>query len=150
MKKLILLFTFLSFVLTGYAQISTIKKSRTVEVGRVGPLGKQNLWCERTGNEYTFYYKDMKSPGMATVQSFSFKDIDNAFDDLYAMIMNGFDEMPTDNTIVKLPKDIIWLHYEKVVGATSFQFWHGDSRQMDAGVSQLLTKGQVQKLFGKR
>ena len=114
---ILLLFSTITF-----AQIKTLKKASTVEIGRVGPLGKQNLWCERTADTYTFYYKDVKSPGMATVKSFSFKDIDNAFENLYSMIMDGFNEMPTDNTLVQLPKGMIWLHYEKVVGATSFQF----------------------------
>ena len=148
--KSLLLITLLLCSTLGFSQIQTIKKSKKVEVGRVGPMGKQNLWCEREGITYTFYYKDVKSPGMATVKSFSFKDIDNAFDNLFELIMEGFQAMPIENTMVKLPKDVIWLHYEKIVGATSFQFWHGDGNKMDAGVSQLLTKAQVQKLFGKR
>lgn len=148
--KYTLLLSFLVCSFLSFSQITTIKKSGKVEIGRVGPMGKKNLWCERTGNTYTFYYKDMKSQGMSTVKSFSFKDIDHAFDNLYALIMDGFKEMPIENTMVKLPRDVIWLHFEKVVGATSFQFWHGDGKKMDAGVSQLLTKGQVQKLFGKR
>lgn len=149
MKHFVLI-TFLLFSIIGFSQIQTVRKSGTVEIGRVGPMGKQNLWCERSGNTYTFYYKDMKSPRMATVKSFSFKNLNNDFDNLYDLIMEGFKEMPIENTMVKLPKDIIFLHYEKVVGATSFQFWHGDGKKMDGGVSQLLTKGQVQKLFGKR
>lgn len=148
--KYLFLFSFLIISTFSFSQIQTLKRSNKVEIGRVGPMGKQNLWCERSGDLYTFYYKDMKSPGMATVKSFAFKDIDNAFNNLYEMIMDGFKEMPIENTMVKLPKDVIWLHYEKIVGATSFQFWHGDGKKMDGGVSQLLTRAQVQKLFGKR
>ena len=144
MKQLL----FISFIFLGinlFGQIKVIEAPDNETIGEI-----QGIKIEKTGNVYTFIYDNLKYPNTTDIKSFSFEDIDNSFENLYQLIMKGFDEVPNDDIMIKLPNDTIWLHFEKNMGIVSFQFYHSVSNTEVIAISRYLTKKQVIKLFGKK
>lgn len=149
MRKIILITTFLlsSF---GFSQIKVVETSKPIEIGKIAPMGSFLISIEKVDDTYNISYRDMKFLQLTEIKSFSFKN-DSAFEDLYSMIIKGFETMPKDDIMLELGNDIVWLHYEKSFGVPVFRFGHAVDKNADViGFSQLLSKKQVMKLFGKK
>lgn len=143
---LILLFTSIS-----YSQITQVKTSKSELIGKIGVIGETWLECNKNGNTYTFTYKDMKFQHLTEYKSFSFEDVDNAFDNLYNTILSGLESKPEDDITLELPNDIVWLKFKKTMGVISVEFWHSVNKNADIiGVSTWMNKKKLAKLFGKK
>jgi uncharacterized DUF497 family protein len=129
------------------------KTSHTVQIGLITSMAEPLVECLKKEDTYTFRYQNHKNSKNRKIHSFSFKDIDKAFDNLYELIMDGF-ENPNlndkNNVMLELPDDIIWLDYKKSVGLVSFRFKHAPKNDnKKTSFSAWITKEKVRKLFGK-
>ncbi|MNE46204.1 hypothetical protein D3C80_1405290 [compost metagenome] len=147
MKKIItlaaLFFTFISF-----AQVKVLE---TVPVEKLGKVN--NNYIQKIGDEYTVYYTIVQSDDDSTLRKFSFKNIDNAYNALYNIIMGGFTASPLYDIKLELPNNYIWLHYtgNVVPDKATVQFMVS-GKERDAAtnnVSEPLVKDQISKLFQK-
>lgn len=107
MKKLS--FIFLVFIsLTAFSQIERVDQQKVEITSRIS-----NVYMEKVDDkEYNFFYKDMNSVGHEYV-SFSFKTLNNSYDLLYEIFMEGFNDMPRDPVKFKANGEIVWLKYFK-------------------------------------
>ena len=135
---------FVSISLTG--QVKKITKEDVSTIGKIG----RNIEITKTGNEYTITYNDINFT-IDEYKSFSFKDLDNDFENLYKMISEGFETPPKDPIKIELPNDIIWLKFKKSLGTVNLQIDHAvDKNENVIGTSIFMTKRRVRKLFGKQ
>lgn len=154
MKK-ILVFLGVMFSSVMYSQIKVIKKAGCDDVGVVKALltptmNMKKCSLENGNTQYVVQYKDISFQQIEEWKSFSFLDIDNAFDSLYNIIIDGFSNPPKEDVMIELPEGSVYLHFEKNMGVTSFQFFHFPFKNSKVmGKSPYLTKKQVNKLFGK-
>ncbi|KRD58219.1 hypothetical protein ASE40_17955 [Flavobacterium sp. Root935] len=147
MKKIItlaaLFFTFVSF-----AQVKVLE---TVPVEKLGKVN--NNYIQKIGDEYTVYYTIVQSDDDSTLRKFSFKNIDNAYNSLYNIIMGGFTASPLYDIKLELPNNYIWLHYTgNVVPDKSTVQFMVSGKERDAAtnnVSEPFVKDQINKLFQK-
>ncbi len=149
MKKLTLLFLFLG--IAANAQIKKIETTKAEEIGKITPGGVWAMSCEKRGNTYYFEYKDATYQHITEHKTFKIEDIDNAFESLYGIVMQGFEDMPEEAIMLEFPDGFLWLRYEKFLGAPILRFGHATSKSEYAtiGFSGQFTKKQIQKLFGK-
>ncbi|PIE50613.1 MAG: hypothetical protein CSA38_02270 [Flavobacteriales bacterium] len=145
MKKTLLIFIlFISYTFS--AQIKVVKNEMLTKVGK-----EASVTLYKNKNKYTFNYQDVNSSNLNTFRSFSFKDINKDFDNLYKMIANGFISMPEENIILELPHDIIELHFARNFGQKTVQFIHFvNKRKKFKAKSEYLTEKQINKIFGKK
>ncbi len=149
MKKLLLSFIMIAIVFFGFSQIKKIDVPESIEIGKIAILGDLQISCEKRGNAYTFFYRDVTFTQVTDFKSFSFKDTDNAFENLYRMILDGFDNPPKEDIMIEIPDGFIWLSFTKAVGIVNFRFGHSVGKTDVIGFSTWLTKKKVDKLFGK-
>lgn len=144
MKKFYLLFVlFFSFGLQ--AQIKVVKNE---ELSKIGSQGSVSLYKKQ--NQYIFNYQDINSSNLNTFRTFSFKDLNNDFDQLYKMISDGFISMPSENIILELPRDILELHFARNYGQITMQFiQYVNKNDKYMAKSQFLTKKDIDRIFGK-
>ncbi len=148
MKKLFFIPLFLLSI-SMLGQINVIKTEPLVEIGKVGAFGSNDVSIRKdeSSKTYFFSYKDITYKQLTNLESFSFVDEKNAFDNLYNMIIKGFDDMPESDIVLELPRTIVSLHFTKAMGIVNFQFIQNKNGVMS--ISRYLTKKQVNKLFGK-
>lgn len=150
MKNLIPVLLLLILGYNASAQIKQIKTEESVEIGKYAPMGMKSIVCQKTGDTFTFLYKDLTYQHISEWKSFSFLDIDNAFENLYQIVMDGLENIPEEDVLIELPDDMVYFHFVKSMGIPSVQFRHAVGKSDVIGTSSYLTKKQVQKLFGKR
>ena len=150
MKKFTLLFLCL-IGMAANAQIKQVKTEKAEEVGKITPGGVWAMDCEKRGNTYYFEYKDATYKHITEHKTFKIEDVDNAFESLYEIVMQGFEDMPEESIMLEFPDGFLWLDYEKFLGTPVLRFGHATSKSEYAtiGFSSQFTKKQVQKLFGK-
>ena len=147
MKKIITIaILFFSFV--SFAQIKVIE---TVPVEKLGKVN--NNYIQKIGDEYTVYYTIVQSDDDSTLRKFSFKNIDNAYNSLYSIIMGGFTASPLYDIKLELPNNYIWLHYTGNVvpdkATVQFMVSSKDRDSATNSVSEPFVKDQINKLFQK-
>ncbi len=149
MKKIItlaaLFFSFISF-----AQIKVIE---TVPVEKLGKVN--NNYIQKIGDEYTVYYTTILTDddSSSNLRKFSFRNLNNDYNNLYNIIMGGFTATPLYDIKLELPNNYIWLHYtgNVVPDKATVQFMVS-SKERDAAtnnVSEPFVKDQISKLFQK-
>lgn len=133
-----------------YSQIEFIETNQSEVVGKIS-----YVYLEKVGEtDYNFFYKNINAIGHEYV-SFSFKNVDNDIDKLYAGLMNGFKEVPRDPLKMKANGQIIWLKYTRADGGDVFlqiQQTSGDNpveTEENVKVSRLLTAEDITRLFRK-
>ncbi|WP_289658270.1 hypothetical protein [Flavobacterium panacagri] len=148
MKNIITLAAmFFSFV--SFAQVKVLE---TVPVEKLGKVN--NNYIQKVGDEYTVYYTIIQSDeDSSNLRKFSFKNIDNAYNNLYNIIVGGFTATPLYDIKLELPNNYIWLHYtgNVVPDKATVQFMVS-SKERDAdtnNVSEPFVKDQISKLFQK-
>lgn len=153
MKKLS--FIFLFFIsLTAFSQIERIDQQKVEITSRIS-----NAYMEKVDDkEYNFFYKDMNSVGHEYV-SFSFKTLNNSYDLLYEIFMEGFNEPPRDPVKFKANGEIVWLKYFKKDGIIFLQIEQNleranESDEYDADSSNMtrsreLSQEDITNLFKK-
>jgi hypothetical protein len=146
MKKIITIATlFFSFV--SFAQIKVLE---TVPVEKLGKVN--NNYIQKIGDEYTVYYTIIQTDDdSSNLRKFSFRNLDNAYNSLYDIIMGGFSASPLYDIKLELPNNYIWLHYtaNSTPDKATVQFMVS-SKERDAAtnnVSEPFLKDQINKLF---
>ena len=150
MRKLILLAIIIPFA--SFGQINVVENKPKEIIGKIAPLGDVLIECSKTGNTYSFIYRDIKFTSLTDYESFSFRDIDNAFESLYSLIIKGLKEKRTDTVTIELPEGegVIFLNFIKSFGVASLQIAHAPYKEHNIiKYSTYLSKNKVKKLFGK-
>lgn len=152
MKKII----FIALLLVSAVSFGQLKKVETVKpevIGKAQQLGAPlEAECTKSGNVYTIRYKDSQFKTLEEYREFSFEDVDNTFEDLYATIEEGFKTMPKEPIMLELPNHFIWLSFEKFFGASVLRISSSTNKTGNSQVfiSNQMAKKQVEKLFGKK
>lgn len=132
-----------------YAQIKVIE---TVPVERLGKVN--NNYIQKIGDEYTVYYTSIQNEEdeSSSLRKFTFKNVNNDYNSLYNIIVNGFAANPLYDIKLELPNNYIWLHYTGSVlpdkATVQFMVSSKDSAAA-SNVSEPLLKDQINKLFQK-
>ncbi len=150
MKKIFTILAVVFITTSAFSQIKQVKDVKPTTIGKIGSFGKISIDCTKLGDEYTFTYNNIKFQHIDDYKSFSFKDKDDAFNSLYEIIMKGLKDPPKEDIKLKLPNDIVYLHFIKSFGVANFQFIHHVNKSNVIGVSCWLTKKKVMRLFGKK
>lgn len=148
MKRIITIaILMLSFV--SFAQIKVIE---TVPVERLGKVN--NNYIQKIGDEYTVYYTSIQNDDeSSSLRKFTFKNVNNDYNSLYSIIVNGFTANPLYDIKLELPNNFIWLHYTGSVipekATVQFMVSSKDASSATSSVSEPLLKDQINKLFQK-
>lgn len=155
MKK----FTILLMLIVTSASFAQLKKVESkadsfVDVGKIQPLGMPNqMYCRKdaANNIYAFSYQDMEYKSLVEYEHFFFKDVDNAFDSLYDMIIAGYKDRPEKSIELQTEHNVIWVNFVKSFGMTmvTFSSTADAEGKLHKGTSNMFTKKQIEKLFGK-
>jgi hypothetical protein len=149
MKQITLLLIILVSTFS-FSQITKIETQKAELIGKIGALGEVWIKCEKKGDRYTFTYQDNKFKQLKEYKSFSFVDEDNAFENLYKIIMKGFEEIPKEDIMLELPNDVIFLNYSKNFDVISLKITHAINHSPDIRHTVYITKKEVKKIFGKK
>lgn len=146
MKKIILA---LALLVTGLG-FSQIKVAERVPVIKLGYIGQNDIYIENKGDNLTFYYKNTEAEDNS-VKSFSFRDLDNDYDYLRKIIVDGFTADPLLDIKLELPNEYVWLHFSrKSLDRTYVQFLTSNKSYENTGVSKEFSLEQIEKLFSKK
>ena len=149
MKKIIAI-VFLLFSYTGFSQIKVIETVPIEKIGRIGDNGTSDIYIQKEGNEYTISFKNIEDVDNGNVK-FNFKDLSGDFENLYTIISNGFNATPVADIKLDLPNDIVWLHYTKSLQKlVTLQFMSKNKVTTATGISDSMTKADINNLFGKK
>lgn len=149
MKKIILAIILL-FTINAHAQLEIVKTEKPIEIGKISNLGQLSIKCEKYGSEYIFTYQDIKFQQLLEYKSFALQN-EQAFEDLYKLIEENWDNPPTEDIMIKLDHGYLWVRFVKAIGVTNVAFSHSvDENAEIIGFSGWLTKRRVDKLFGKK
>ncbi|MEQ3691892.1 MAG: hypothetical protein ABNG98_10355, partial [Flavobacterium sp.] len=83
-------------------------------------------------------------------KSFYFKDLNNDYEALHKIIIDGFNSDPLLDIKLELPEDFVWLHYSKNLGQTFVQFMAKNKKNETTGVTKAFNLEQINKLFEKK
>ncbi|KAF2340525.1 hypothetical protein [Flavobacterium tistrianum] len=142
----------LAAMLFSFVSFAQVKVLETVPVEKLGKVN--NNYIQKIGDEYTVYYTIIQNDeDSSNLRKFSFKNIDNAYNNLYNIIVGGFTATPLYDIKLELPNNYIWLHYtgNVVPDKATVQFMVS-SKERDAdtnNVSEPFVKDQISKLFQK-
>ncbi|MDK2772494.1 MAG: hypothetical protein KYX68_09745 [Flavobacterium sp.] len=146
MKKIIFGFALLTSALS-FSQIKVIER---VPVVKLGYIGNNDIYVQTEGNNVTLFYKNTESEDNST-KSFSFKDLDNDYQNLHKIIVGGFNSDPLLDIKLELPNEYVWLHYSrKSLDRTFVQFLTSNKAYGNTGASKEFSLEQINKLFEKK
>lgn len=153
MKKIILA----AFMLTSVASFAQLRKVDTSKMEKAVTIGKAQQFgapleaeITKLGNVYTIRFRDAEFKTLDQYREFSFEDVDNTFNDLYAAIEEGFKTMPKESVMLDIPKYYVWLNYDKMMGFPGLRFSYKEKDTDKIYYSNQITKKQIEKLFAKR
>ena len=148
MKKIITI----AILMCSFVSFAQIKVIETVPVERLGKVN--NNYIQKIGDEYTVYYTSIQSDDeSSSLRKFTFKNVNNDYNSLYSIIVNGFTANPLYDIKLELPNNYIWLHYTGSVipekATVQFMVSSKDVSSVTSSVSEPLLKDQINKLFQK-
>ncbi|MCO6148755.1 hypothetical protein [Flavobacterium sp. NRK1] len=156
MKKIILFLLLLTAVVSN-AQIKQVQEeeSSLTEIGTISPLGQpMHMVCykDEETNVYIFKYLDTEYKTLKQYEHFMFKDTGNDFETLYTTIIDGLKEKEKKSIKLELESNFVWINFVKSFGMTlvSFSSIEGKNESLHKGTSNMFTKKQIEKLFGKK
>lgn len=141
MNRLIII-TFLLITSFSFSQIKKVDNTEAILIGKVNGIN-----CYKVDNLYTFKYNDANYIHIDAFKSFYFEDINNSFNKLYKIIMDGFNNAPQKDIKIEIPKGDLILQYKKVIGTVNLTIFINQNDV--SGKTIFLTKRRVNKLFGK-
>ncbi len=145
MKKII---TALALLLSCMA-FSQIKVLPTTPLEKLGRVGTNDVYIQKEGSQYTFFYKNIENKEDESIRNFSFKNVENDFENFYKIIIDGFNANPIYDIKLELPNDYVWLHYTKTTSKLGVQFMTTNKVTQSTGISQIMSVEDVKKLFEK-
>ncbi|GLB53911.1 hypothetical protein NBRC110019_29520 [Neptunitalea chrysea] len=137
--------------LASFGQIKVADKTTESwkTIGSVGAMGSANTILERSGDLIKLTFRDIRFTQLKVYEEVTFKDVDNAFENLYSVIMDALENMPEENITLKLPDGDLVLRFEKSFGKVNMNFVYFVSGVQEPAMSEYLTEKKVNKLFGK-
>lgn len=149
MKKITIIIAFL-IACSAYPQLQVIETEDPIEIGKVGaPMMPFDIKCDKIDDTYIFAYKDIKFQHLTEYKSFEVIG-EKDFESLYNMIIDGLENQPDDEIMLKIDKGYLWLKFKKSFGRY-VQIGHAvDENANVIGFSRWLTENQVKRLFGKK
>lgn len=150
MKKITLFLLFMISAISS-AQLKRIEKAPNENdlIGKVSVAGNFAMKIEKLGDTYYFTYRDVNFKHIYETKEFKLQDIDNAFESLYAILVDGFESMPKESIELEFPDGMLSLQYTKVFGISSVCFYHTDKNGI-TGYTMEINRKQIDKLFGKK
>ena len=146
MKKIILSLVLLVSGL-GFSQIKVIERIPVIKLGHVG---NNDIYIQNEGDNLTFFYKNTEAEDNS-VKSFSFRDLNNDYESLRQIIVDGFTSDPLLDIKLELPNEYVWLHYSrKSLDRTYVQFLTSNKSYGSTGASKEFSLEQIEKLFSKK
>ena len=117
------------------------------EIGRV-VNGSQSVIVVKTNNRFECVYSDVgNSESFNSQKSFIFPFKES----FYNIIIDGFESNRNHQTFVQTDEDtIIKFDYRMIKGRMFLKIRHNNLKNNVIGTSISLTKGQIDKLFGKK
>jgi len=156
MKKISVLFMLFSVAICT-AQLKQIEESKSnlIEVGKIQPLGLPIQMSCSTDSEKKFYgftYLDTEYKQLKEYEKFVLVETGNDFDTLYNMIIEGLKAKEEKSIKLELKDNIIWVNFVRSFGMTlvTFSSIDGKNESLHKGTSNMFTKKQIDKLFGKK
>ncbi len=146
MKKILLLLFLINSMV--FSQITNIEDIKPELIGEVAPQENLYIKCQKYKNEYLFTYRDFTYVYNVEIKTFSFKDLNNDFENFYNMIVKGLDNKPEKPITLQLPNGTIKLKFEKMARKMHVQLVHSEEGLV--GYSAWLNNKMIQKLFGKK
>lgn len=148
MKRIITI-AILLFSVVSFAQIKVLE---TVPVEKLGKVN--NNYIQKIGDEYTVYYTSIQNDDdSSSLRKFAFKNVNNDYNSLYSIIINGFTANPLYDIKLELPNNYIWLHYTGSVipekATVQFMVSSKETSSATSSVSEPFVKDQINKLFQK-
>ena len=156
MKKISVLFMLFSVAICT-AQLKQVEESKSnlIEVGKIQPLGLPIQMSCITDSEKKFYgftYLDTEYKQLKEYEKFALVETGNDFDTLYNMIIEGLKAKEEKSIKLELKENIIWVNFVRSFGMTlvTFSSINGKNESLHKGTSNMFTKKQIDKLFGKK
>ena len=150
MKKAFTVLVLLLITIGSYGQIKKIEVGKSTLIGKIAPLGFLVVSLEKTeSNNYLFYYRDIGAAPLDIYKSFTFKETGNDLENLYNMIIEGFDSDSKEPIVIAIPDGTLTISYTKSLGVKSV-FIGAETSREPFGLCRGLTKRDVNKLFGKK
>ena len=163
MRQILLIFIFLPFF--SFSQIKKIEKSsKRTEIGSIVGLKIIKNESEFDNSiSYNVVFSNLKYSQLNDVSSFSFNETGNDFNNLYSMIIEGFNfentkplrkvasnyKLYNEITLDIGSNQTLYLRYgKKGLAPITFQFYLIDENGIDSW-SYWLSKKQINKLFSK-
>lgn len=143
MKKL---FT-AAFLLLSVLSFGQIKVLATTPLERLGRVGINDVYVQKEGAQFTFFYKNIENQEDSSMRNFTFQNVDNDYENFFNIIMNGFNASPMYDIKLELPNDYVWLHYSKTGNKAGVQFMTTNKLTSTTGISGFLSVDDVKKLF---
>lgn len=129
--------------------LSQIKIIETVPIEKLGRVNN-SFYVQKIGDEFTFFYKTVQNDETKpAVKAFSFKNVDNAYQEFYGIMSKGFKARHLNDVKLELPNNYVWLHYIANSNKTTVQFMVSCKKNGSTSISEPLSKEQVEKLFQK-
>jgi len=130
MKKLFTAALLLLSVLT-FGQIKVLE---TTPLERLGRVGINDVYVQKEGAQYTFFYKNVENPESDSIKNFTFKNVENDYENFFKIIMNGFNASPMYDIKLDLPNDYVWLHYSTTGNKPGVQFMTTNKLTASTGI----------------
>ncbi|MDP9954754.1 hypothetical protein J2X97_000391 [Epilithonimonas hungarica] len=138
MKKLILLFTIISGL--AFGQIKTEIIDTGEYIGRTG-----YSYIKKKDNQIDLCYKNIKYSSIMDMDCVSFSDNNSNLENLYKTIVDGMSNPPKEGLLVSIEDTEFKLKFSR--HSTTFVKYENG---MFISSSGPISKGQIDKLFGKR
>ena len=137
----------LALLLISSLSFAQIKVLPTTPLERLGRVGTNDVYVQKEGTQYTFFYKDMENTDDSSIKNFTFKNVDGDYDNLFKIIIDGFNASPMYDIKLELPNDYVWLHYTKATNKAVVQFMTTNKVTSSTGISQMMSMEDIKKLF---
>lgn len=141
MKKILLL-VLLAFLFSfSHAQ-------NKVKIGKTGAYNMGLVVCVKENGVYQFTFENQNEVQVNDHDDFSINA--DYFDELFEILMAGFENKPKKDVPISSIKDYVCLDYVKFLGKVRVRF-NSSKKKNALGVSYSawLTQKDIQKLFGK-
>lgn len=121
-------------------QISEVK-DESISIGKM-----QDIEMKKVGGMYLLLYKDYKYDVLVDYKSIRIKE--NDYKTLHTKLVEAFDPSRTDIMQLDLPDQTLMISKTKFMGATGIMLYVIEKGSKVESQTRVLTKKQVDKLFG--
>ncbi|RXG21253.1 hypothetical protein [Leeuwenhoekiella marinoflava] len=143
------LFIFL-LPLLSFSQIKVLDHSKAELIGEIEQMGISTFKCLKVDSIYTIEFYNNKDKDIISYASFSFKNENDAFNQIYNLIIAGLEKKQSSETVLEAGNGKIKLEFIKNVMGSYFRLAQFNKEGTDIKAYSLtMNKKQVEKLFGK-